>query len=469
MPRRAGNGAVGGPLDSSHSRLTRSPILPRAAAPPWRRGVSLARSPVALTGAAKACELLTLALLATLVPRLLGPADYGVFSLVITLVALGSLSFSLGGATLVTRFVPAVDVASRAALARAFGVRLARARLVGVVVLAVLAATLATLAPDRFPPFLTGVVVVALALQVTASLVFQLALALGHSALWSFRYPLENVVLVLVICVTVLGAGAGSTGAVIAVAASSAASLLLGAAVVARPLARAKGPASIPAGALRFSVYSAIAGLLFHVYTRGGVLAVAALHGSDVETGFAGLAIGVCLAGFYAISQTFMVHLPKLAERADADVRRAERTGHRLTRNVQRIALPATFVAALAVGPVLPVMLGEDFAGAEAALTTALAVLPLAPLVALGGQVAAVRLEPGWRVSALGGATAVSAVVAVLAVPSWGAAGATAALLAGTVATVLIFLCALPRFFTRRLTTISFAGAALVLALAQLT
>ena len=55
----------------------------------------------------KAAEAVTLVLLATVVPRLLGPADYGRLSVVLTLVAVGSVALTLGGATLLSRYVPA--------------------------------------------------------------------------------------------------------------------------------------------------------------------------------------------------------------------------------------------------------------------------------------------------------------------------------------------------------------------------
>ena len=67
-------------------------------------------------------------LLATLVPRALGPADFGRFSVLLTIVTLGSLALTLGGPTLMARFVPAAPPHERVALARAIGARLTRGR-----------------------------------------------------------------------------------------------------------------------------------------------------------------------------------------------------------------------------------------------------------------------------------------------------------------------------------------------------
>ena len=58
-------------------------------------------------------------LLVSVVPRSLGPAGYGVFSLALAIVTIGSASFALGGPSLMSRFVPAAAPELRPALARA--------------------------------------------------------------------------------------------------------------------------------------------------------------------------------------------------------------------------------------------------------------------------------------------------------------------------------------------------------------
>ncbi|MGH3834213.1 MAG: hypothetical protein ACRDSF_00695, partial [Pseudonocardiaceae bacterium] len=63
--------------------------------------------PVLAGLAGKAAEAATLLLLATVVPRALGPADYGRFAVALTVVAIGSVAMTLGGATLLARYVPA--------------------------------------------------------------------------------------------------------------------------------------------------------------------------------------------------------------------------------------------------------------------------------------------------------------------------------------------------------------------------
>jgi hypothetical protein len=60
-------------------------------------GVPSVRGPIAASVAGKAVEMATLVLPATVVPRALGPSDYGRFAVALTIVTLGSLALTLGG------------------------------------------------------------------------------------------------------------------------------------------------------------------------------------------------------------------------------------------------------------------------------------------------------------------------------------------------------------------------------------
>ena len=188
------------------------------------------RTTVLVGGVGKALEAVTLVLLFTLVPRLLGPSDYGSFAVALSLVTLASAASALGGPTWLSRFVPTVPVADRPGLARALAVRSARWR-IGVCGVAALVATILALAdPDRFDPLACFLVVLAIMLDVAATLVYQVGLALGRIGLWSLRYPIQNAVLVA--AVSVLYAGFGTQGALAGIALSSGAALAVGLAVV---------------------------------------------------------------------------------------------------------------------------------------------------------------------------------------------------------------------------------------------
>lgn len=418
---------------------------------------------VAASLAGKAAEMATLLLLATVVPRTLGPADYGRFAVPLTVVTLGSLALTLGGPTLMARFVPAAAPGDRVALARAIGGRLARGRAAQLAVLAAVALAAVVWDPARFPPLVTGLVVGALALNVAASLALQVALGLGRTGAWSVRYPLQNAVLIG--AVLVLYPRAGATGAVVAILVSAVAGAALGAAV-AGPLSGARtAKVPVPVGAVRFGALHAAGAALVQCSHRGGVLAVALLAVSPAETGFVALATGIALGVTYAVLQAFTVTLPHLADSA-ATPRAAEAVLRRLAAGLLVVIVPVAAVTALVLDAAVPAVFGGAYEGAVPAFGPALALVVLAPLNGLAVQVAALRLRPEAALSS-GIASALGfVVVAVATVPAWGAAGGTAAALAGAAAGALTSLRLLPGAAGWPIGLASFAGAAAMLVLA---
>lgn len=425
------------------------------------------RASVVTSVAGKAAEMVTLVLLATVVPRAMGPSEYGRFAVPLALVTIGSLALTLGGQTVMARYVPAAGPAERVALARAIGRRLARGRALQLTFLASAAGVLAAWMPDRFPPLETVLVVSALGVNVAATLVLQVGLGLGRTGPWSARFPLQNGV--LVVLVLLLHPAMGFAGALVSILASAA--VAAGFAIVTvRPVAwlDRPTPAEVPTGAMRFGVLQAAGAALVQATHRGGVLAVALLGGSSAETGYAALAVGMAVGATYAIVQVFTVALPHLsgdgADRPDA----AESVLRRLAGAVLVLAVPSAALAAVLAGAVVPAVVGTRYQGSVAAMGPALAQVALAPLAALGVQVAALRFRPEAALVSGGASLAVFAAVALLAIPGWGAAGGTAACLAGAAAGSLVWLRLLPGAFGVRLVSASFGGAAAVLALGSL-
>jgi O-antigen/teichoic acid export membrane protein len=438
--------------------------------PASRAGHALRRraaEPVTAGFAGKGVELLSQVLLVTALPAALGPADYGTFAVALAAVSVVSASVTVGGPAVMTRFVPAAAPGERDGVARALMVRLGRWRAVQVAAVAVGGAVLAAVAPDTFAPDVMALVVIAVAFDVAATVAFQAALAFGGAALWSFRFPLQNTVLAG--AALVLHAVFGTTGAVAGIAVASAAALAVASARVAPRLRRAPRGAAIPPGALRFGLLQGAAGLLTQLQTRGGVLAVALLYGSRVESGFASLAIGVALTPIYAVRQAFTVQLPGLASRHREDEAAAEAAAHRLARGLQPLLIAGALVAALWLDDLLPAVLGEGFSGVDSALGPALALLPLAAPTALGTQLTALRLQPELRLQATVAGTLVFLMVALAAVPSAGAVGATSALLAATALALAVFALRLPGLMTRREAALAAAAVALTIVLAQVT
>lgn len=422
------------------------------------------RRPVVLGIAGKAAELVTLLLLAVLVPRILGPGPYGEFAVALTVVTLGSLALTLGGPTLLSRYVPAAPPADRPGLARALTVRLARGRGAQLAVLSAAAVGLSAADPATFPPLVTLFVMAALALNVAATLALQLGLGLGRTAAWSMRFPLQNAVLVA--AVLLLHGGSDGTGAVAAILVSAVVACGLGVATALPVLRRRPPPVPLPVGALRFGAVAAAGGAVSQVAHRGGIIAVAVLAGSAVQTGYAALAIGVALAAMYAVVQLFTVSLPGLAARRGAEAAAAETVLRRLAGGLLAAVLPGALLLAPVLDRVVPLVFGPQYAPAAPAFGPALAVVVLAPLYAMAVQVAALRLRPTATLhSALAGLATV-AVVAVGAVPAWGALGATAATAAGAAVSAAVAMWALPRAFGAPLGAASLGGAGVVAAVA---
>jgi O-antigen/teichoic acid export membrane protein len=431
-----------------------------------RRGRDLSRvvrAPVAGSLVGKAGEFLSLAVLVTLVPRLLGPAHYGAFALALSIVLIASSALALGGPSLMARYVPTAAPEARPALARALVTRVAVWRFTATVCLVLAAIVLALVAPSHFPPGDTALVTLALAFDVVATLLLQAALGLGMTWAWNLRWALQNSVLVAATVLVVVLFGKDAAVAGVTIASASALALALGA--VAGPLVRAPAGAAIPVGALRFGLLQGLSGLFILVTHRGGVVAVALLGGVAAETGFAGLAIGVALAATYTVWQMFASQLPGLAGAFGADPERAEGRARHLAWAALLLLLPAAATASLLLGWLVPAVFGDDFSGAERSIAVALAVVPLAPLTALGSQLISLRLRPHVRVASSATGACAFALTAAVAVPVWGAAGGALALLAGTVAGALVTVIALPAALGARFVAASVGGAALVLLL----
>jgi len=422
------------------------------------------RASVAASMAGKAAEMVTLLLLATVVPRALGPDDFGRFSVPLTIVTLGSLALTLGGPTVLARYVPAAPVDQRLATARALGRRLAWGRALQLGVIAAAAALGALLAPDALPALDTALVVTALALNVAATLALQIGLGLGRTGAWSTRYPLQNTV--LIVAVLLLRDSAGGTGGPIAIGIAAVAGAAFAAGAVAPILRPRVERVPVPDGAIRFGALQAAGAALVQLTHRGGVLATAVLAGSATETGYAALATGIALGVTYAVLQAFTVSLPHLAAGTDDDPEAALR---RLAGGLLLVLVPGVLVAAAVLDRAVPAVFGDGYDGAVDAFGPALALVVLAPLNALAVQAAALRLRPDVAAGAGAASAGTFVVVALLAVPAWGATGATAAALAGAAAGAALAGIRLPGAYGSRLPLATAGGALAALLVAGAT
>lgn len=219
-----------------------SPVPVRRTYQPTIGAPSL-RGTIAASVVGKTVEMATLILLATVVPRALGPSDYGRFAVALTIVTLGSLALTLGGPALVTRYVPEAPLHEQVPLARALGVRLARDAGVQVCILGGIAASVVVAFGIGVPWPEAVAASTGLILNVGATIALLVALGLGRAAAWSARYPIQNVVLIAL--VLTLHPVAGSAGALAAITLSALMAVVF-AAVVSAPLLVADFPAPRP-------------------------------------------------------------------------------------------------------------------------------------------------------------------------------------------------------------------------------
>jgi O-antigen/teichoic acid export membrane protein len=414
----------------------------------------------------KVAEVASLALLVTVVPRLLGPSDYGSFALGLSVVLLGSTALAISGPAVMSRFVGAAVPEQRAAIARALAFRALRWRAGGLAAVVAAAAAIVVLDPARLSAFAAASVLLAIVLDAPATITFQIALAFGRVDAWSFRYPLQN--LVLVIAALTLHELLGVNGALFAITLASAVALAAGLALVMRPLraqARA-GRTHVPREVSRFAFLQGWSNVLLQLQHRGGVVVVALLAGSRTQTAYAGLATALGAAATYAVWQLFTVTMPRFALTAATDAAAVDASLRRLTKVALLLTAPAAVASVPLLRPLLPAVLGPNFAGARNAFVPVLAAIPPAAITGVVASASSVYLRPGARLlTMLAGATAFL-VVAGASVPAHGATGATTAVLAASVASALAGAALFPQVVAKRLVVFAFAASALVILVA---
>ena len=418
-------------------------------------GTMGSRAALGLTG--KALEALTLVALVIFLPRLLGSADFGAFALALSIVLLATSSVALGGPTLASRFLAAAPAHERTALARGLVVRSAKWRLGAVVGGGLVALFVVAARPELLPAAAVALVLIAVVLDVAATLVLQVGLALGAVGPWTFRYPLQNAA--LVIGALSLYPPLGRTGALLAIPVASGASLVL---ALASTLPRLRGVPTarrLPQRLGRFALIQGAAGFLVQGVHRGGAIAVALLAGSDAEIGFAALAAGIATAATYVVWQVYALELPRVAGH---ELAAAHSATMRLTRRALGLAVPVALVGVLLCPTVVPALLGREYEDAVPAIALALAIVPLAPGAAALNQVAALRMSPGSRLAAVSLGFAAFAVAVLLGVSEHGAVGAAAALVVGSAVTVAAAAVPARRMLDPGLTALSLVATAVI-------
>jgi O-antigen/teichoic acid export membrane protein len=414
----------------------------------------------------KALEVTTQVLLVMLLPRFLGPAEFGRLTVALTIVTLASVTLSLGAPSSFARFLPAEAAARRAGLARSMTLQLLRVRSVQLVIAGGLGAALVLVVPARFPPLDTGLVFLALVAEVGAVLAAQVALGIGRTWVWSFRIAAKNAA--LLVAVPLLFHLLGPVGLLQSILLSSVAGLVFAGWTVLGLIWRAERGIPIPAGAARYGIVAGLALLVGQLTYRGPVLAATVLAGSAVETGFAALAGSVAMAIMLAVREVFTVSLPELVDHWGRDRGHAQGLLRRLGWWSEAALVPGSLLGVMLLGHGLPLVAGQQFTPAVGTLVPILALFPLLPLPLLGWQGAALQLRPEVALTISAAGLLAFLATAVLLVPLWGARGASAGLLAAVAASSLLTAWLLPTSVPPRLLMVGMLGSLGVLALAAM-
>lgn len=425
------------------------------------------RSPRTAAVHGKALEAATQLLLVTILPRLLGPAEFGRLTVALAIVTVAAVAISLGAPGSFARFVPAETEGRRSGLARSMTQRLLPMRAVQLAVAMLIGIALVNTMPGRVAADDAALVLLALAAEVGAILAAQVALGLGATWIWSYRIAARNVV--LLVSVPVLLLAFGPSGVLWTVASGSLAGLLFAVSQVAPLVGNAERDVPVPEGAMRFGRVSGVALLVGQVTYRGPVFAASLGGLAPDAVGFAGLAASIAMAVIYAVRELFMVSIPELVECWGRSPDEADRRLRHLGQRAQWILVAASCAGVVLLARLLPMVVGNGFLPATGPLALVLAMLPLVPLAAIAAPASSLRLRPGLPLAIDGVALLVFIVAVALLMPRWGATGALAALLAAVATSAILAARAVPTVVTVRLLVTGLLGSSAVLALGFIT
>lgn len=380
------------------------------------------------------------ALFVLLVPRLLGPSEFGKWALLTAIALWFALVSSMSSTQIAVRFLPALAApAERAALERFVG-GLVAVRLVGAAGAAAAYFVLTALWLDEIAPGALALVAAAVFLRSLAKVLFALFLGLGQAARWGVGEALRRW-----LAVACIVAGVYRHGLIGACWGMFASELLVAALGLfwARSLLRQRHLRLVPrelAPYLHFGTRFAAGTILLALSQRSGELLLRSTDVDYAAIGVFGVAYRAYLAGTLTIWQLSMAFAPEFGAMIAAGTRdRLARWAERLMIAGAVAGIAAALVASL-VGPhLLPLALGARYAEAASHLVPlALALVGMA----LGAvcQLEAIVLDR-WDVT-LGGAAlhlAVFWLAGALLVGRLGPLGASLAAL-GAAATYGVFM-----------------------------
>jgi PST family polysaccharide transporter len=386
----------------------------------------------------KAVQLVGAAVTVVIVPRLLGPEEYGRFSFILSLTFLGAILADFGTLDVFGRFVPTM---ARADATKLYMRTLTFTAAASTACFALTVAASMLLAEWMILPWalLAGIMVV---LRVVSWVPFQYALAKNRIGTWMTEQAWRQWVTLAALLV--LYPLLGFTGALLAL-------VLMEALFAGLGLWWLRGEWLGREFRWDWSYYKfyVVAGLGFFLANlaavalyRSGPVLVEALTGDSAQAGYINLAIGLYLIVYGTVSQFAQSLIPALTLCRSQN--RLDEMRRLLGRFVA-VGLAVTTLGALAVwllaGWGAPIVFGRGFGPAAESMRWLSLAMPLSVVVWAANVTATVTGRGAVKASGILAALAVFLATSLALVPAQGAAGAALALTLAILvqATVLVF------------------------------
>ena len=369
---------------------------------------------------------------ALLVPRLMGPEQYGRYALATSVAFWLALVSGLGLVNATTRYLPQLLArGDTPALHRLIG-NLFTLRVVSGLVAALVYLAVGLLWWRDLDPLVPALIAVAVWAQGLSNYLFSLFLGFNQAACWAMGDTVRRwLLLALVLPGYHLG---GLRGAAAGVLLTELAALALGLAWSPRLRGRGvlKPDGRFLAPYLRFGLTSLVTQLLLIAFLGSGEILVRTFSGPYVEVGYFSLAHGAYLVVATTLPQLMLAFLPLLGQLRDAGhATELARWNSRLVRVLAAAGVLGVFAALFLGEAYVPLLFGMAYAPVAANLLPLSAALLALALASVPGLLALVHERPAETVVAAALRLAVFWGVAPPLIARAGSRGACLAILAG--------------------------------------
>jgi O-antigen/teichoic acid export membrane protein len=299
---------------------------------------------------------------AALVPRLLGPDDFGRFALLAATAQWFAVLSGLGSAQLLARFVPVMTLRSEAATARRLLGNVVALRLVTGAAAAALYLLLGLAWLRDLPLALLAAVAATVLLGSVARVPFAFFLGLNQAARWGAGELARRwSSLVLVLLGTWWG---GVQGACLGLALAETFVLVLGFRWVRPPLSMAdvRMDRDFLAPYLRYNLVFFGSNLLFALLERGGEAVLRAARAGYAQLGYFGIAASAWAVAAHGLWVLLLAFLPLLSQlRARGELAEAQRWAGRLLKVLSAAFVAVGLAVALLAADLVPRLVGPAF------------------------------------------------------------------------------------------------------------